>query len=319
MRILFALLCLCSTHILNAIPPEEAKETTNNLRILDLLPNIVIPLAVEPGMPEDFVARSPNEVLDPSDWIYWGPKNDVEAYLKNPESLQVPLLRVKLSANVAQTGPDSFTVSIEDIKKKYPKEFEGGVHHWGNYPVLDVKALAEDKLIFMAWVGLNDPGAGWTLMFNLVYPEKKGHPNKEDRDFWKNFITNTKQLSEQDLFKASGQDLQPGYTIINVGGVKLKMTAEKRQKDGKLQVVVIPSTPDIEYQYADMNEGLLGSQWNFGKPLLKVYGRISKKNGENSQVVIDHVASVLIETVPEFSVSREEIERKKDLFVYQKP
>lgn len=39
---------------------KDRLEAKNNLRILDLLPNLLCPLAVDPGIPADFIALSPN-------------------------------------------------------------------------------------------------------------------------------------------------------------------------------------------------------------------------------------------------------------------
>jgi hypothetical protein len=87
-----------------------------------LLPNLLCPLAVDPGIPADFVALSPNGILDPYDFIYWGPKNVLIAYFKDPSSLKVPLIRVKLSEMVAQTGPNSFHKSFMEYLKKLRQE-----------------------------------------------------------------------------------------------------------------------------------------------------------------------------------------------------
>jgi hypothetical protein len=167
---------------------------------------------VDPGIPADFIALSPRGTLDPYDWIYWGPKDVLKAYFENPASLKTPVLRVKLSANVAQTGPNSFNnedsiQSFKMLKKEDPTGFASIETQWGNYPILAIRTKMEDQLIFMAWVGLNDPEAGWTLMFNLVYPDKKGHPNKEDRQLWESLIMKTIPLKDGDYFKACGQDL----------------------------------------------------------------------------------------------------------------
>ena len=93
---------------LTAIALKDKQDAKNDLRILELLPNLLCPLAVDPGIPADFIALSPSGTLDPYDWIYWGPKDVLKAYFENPTSLKVPIIRVKLSANVAQTGPNSF-------------------------------------------------------------------------------------------------------------------------------------------------------------------------------------------------------------------
>ena len=93
--------CIFIMNPLSAIAPDDTHEAKNDLRILELLPNLLCPLAVDPGIPADFIALSPKGTLDPYDWIYWGPKDVLKAYFEDPASLKVPLIRVKLSANVA--------------------------------------------------------------------------------------------------------------------------------------------------------------------------------------------------------------------------
>ncbi|WP_052354923.1 hypothetical protein [Candidatus Protochlamydia sp. R18] len=312
--LLFA--CIFTMNPLTAIAPKDTEEAKSDLRILELLPNFLCPLAVDPDIPADFIALSPRETLDPYDWIYWGPKDVLKAYFENPTSLKVPILRVKLSPNVAQTGPNSFNnqLSLKMLEKEDPKGFVSIETQWGDYPILAIRTQREDQLIFMAWVGLNDPGAGWSLMFNLVYPEKKGHPNKEDRQLWESLIMKTTQLKDGDYFKACGQDLQEGYTLVNVGGAKLKMLAEKRQSDGTLQVVIIPEASDVEFHYVDMMECLMGAKWKYGEPIVKVYGEIAVNN-ENVKSTTDYVTSIFFKTVPEFSFKKGD---GKKLLIFQK-
>jgi hypothetical protein len=310
--------CLFTMNPLIATAPIDKQEAKmDDLRILELLPNLSCPLAVNPGIPADFIALSPKGVLDPTDWIYWGPKDVLKAYFDNPTSLKTSILRVKLSANVAQTGPHSF--SNEKSLKMMEKDSEGFASietHWGDYPVVAIRTKMEGQLIFMAWVGLNDPGTGWTLMFNLVYPDfdKEGHPNTEERQLWESLITKTTQLKDGDYFKACGQDLQEGYTLVNVEGAKLKMLAEKRQSDGTLQVVVIPESPDVEFHYVDMIEGLMGAKWKYGEPIVKVYGEIAV-NKENVKFPIKYVTSIFFKNVPEFSFKKEDGNK---LLIFQK-
>lgn len=71
LSLLFA--CIFIMNPLMAIAPQGKQDVKNDLRILELLPNFLCPLAVDPGIPADFVALSPNEILDPYDFIYWGP------------------------------------------------------------------------------------------------------------------------------------------------------------------------------------------------------------------------------------------------------
>ena len=72
LSLLFA--CMLIMNPLIAIAPQGKQDVKNDLRILELLPNLLCPLAVDPGIPADFVALSPNGILDPYDFIYWGPR-----------------------------------------------------------------------------------------------------------------------------------------------------------------------------------------------------------------------------------------------------
>ncbi len=310
--------CIFIMNPLIAIAPQDKQDVKNDLRILELLPNLLCPLAVDPGIPTDFIALSPSGTLDPYDWIYWGPKNVLKAYFEDPTSLKVPIIRAKLSADVAQTGPNSFHKSFMEflkiLQQKDPKGFASIETKWGDYPVLAVRGKEEGHLIFSAWVGLNDPEAGWTLVFDLVYPDKKGHPTKKDRQLWESLLTKTTQLQDGDYFKACGQDLQEGYTLVNVGGAKLKMIAEKRQSDGTLQVVVIPENSDVEFHYVDMMECAMGAKWKQGEPMVKVYGEIVF-NDKNLQSTTNYVTSIFFKTVPDFSFKKDD--GKKSL-IFQK-
>lgn len=70
---------------------KESQDDKANLRILKLLPDLLIPFAVDSGIPANFIALTPSGTLDPFDWIYWGPKNVLKAYFENPESLNTPI------------------------------------------------------------------------------------------------------------------------------------------------------------------------------------------------------------------------------------
>lgn len=305
----FALIyvCIFSTSSLAALPSKDTQEAKNDLRILELLPNLLCPLAVDPGIPADFVALSPSGILDPHDAIYWGPKNVLKAYFKDPSSLKTPIIRVQLSAYVTQTGPNSFHKvfmdCLEKLKEEDPKGFASVETQWGDYPVIAIRTITEDRLNFTAWVGLNDPEAGWTLGFNLVYPDKKSRPNKKERQLWENLLTKTTQLKDGDYFKACGQDLQEGYTLVNVGGAKLKMLAEKRQSDGALQVVVIPESSTVEFHYVDMMECAMGAKWKQGEPMVKVYGKVVFTN-KNFKSSTNYVTSIFFKTVQDFSFKK---------------
>lgn len=169
----------------------------------------------------------------------------------------------------------------------------------------------------MGWAGFNEPEIGITLLFNVVYPQKENHPDAKDEELWRDFVMNTTQLNEHDTFKVGGQDLQPGYTVANIGGMKLKISAEKRKRDGKVQIVVTPFEPTVKYEFVRMKKCFLGSMWNYGAPSLKVYGNISKKHGEGEIVMDEYPLSILLQTVPEFTVDIKEAKDRKDVYVHQ--
>lgn len=306
MHRIFIFLCslLACTYPLVAITSSEPN-FKSDLRILELLPNLSCPLAVDPYLPADFIALSLNGVLDPYDWIYWGPKEVLNAYFKDQTSLKEPLIRVKLSGNVAQKTPGSLPKDHEEALKKMMQNDPQSYYReskWGDYPVDAVKIKMAGQTIRTAWVGLNDQGSGWVLMFNLVTPDNN---ETAAENLWNNFITKTTPLKDADYFKACGQDLQEGYTLLNVGGAKLKMIAEKRASDGTLQVVVIPESSNVKFHYVDMEECKMGAEWKHGEPMVKVYGEIqvSKDNWKN---ITRNVSSIFYKTVPEFSFKKDE-------------
>ena len=56
LSVLFA--CIFFINPLTAMASKEMQGVKNDLRILELLPNLLCPLAVDPGVPADFVALS---------------------------------------------------------------------------------------------------------------------------------------------------------------------------------------------------------------------------------------------------------------------
>lgn len=173
-----------------------------HFRILDLFPGFLCPLAIEPCIPEDFVALT-RGVPDFYDWVYWGPRKVLEAYFRDNDSLEVPILRLKISPTVAQTGPSSFNGEdgaefANHWRAASPAGLVFSERHWGDYPVFAITTEREGCVKFLAFVGLNDPEGEGTLIFELVYPDRAGHPNEKDREFWENFLAKTTPLEGDD-------------------------------------------------------------------------------------------------------------------------
>jgi len=198
MRLFFVLSLLCTFIYLHATDSEECDNADADLRISQLLPNIFYPLLVEPAIPANFVAMAPSGDVDLYDWVYWGPKDVLETYFKNPNSLENAVIRVKFSGNVAQISPDTFGNGVEEHVKQLKQADPQSViqKRWGQYPVVAIKEKMGNKIFNIAWVGLNVPDAGWTLMFNLIYPVNHREPSKEDEALWNTFITETEPLND---------------------------------------------------------------------------------------------------------------------------
>lgn len=294
--------------------PQEAE-----LHIKKLLPDLLTPLAVTPALPADFIALGANGQPDLCEWVYWGPKEILEAYFKDEKTLSQPIIRVILSANVIQTGPNHFTGQGEEFKAKVSslgaKNFSEKHLKWGTYPIYATKIDFPEKQTHSAWIGLNSP-EGWTLFAELVYPEKN-QPAEQSLAFWNHFLNNTKPLSDRELFKAHGQDLKIGATTVHIGGSKMVVLVEKRQADRKLQIVVIPMDETLEFKFKGSSQGSMGATWHYGEPLAKVSATIIKKDN-HTDLIQDMVISVLIKPVIEFTFDADELRRKEGIFVYQK-
>ena len=328
MRILVLLFTLVLSRYLSA-NDQEGWHPSKEFRIERLLPMAMHPLAVEPALPENYIAMSPNGNFDLYEGYYWGPKEVLEAFFKDRTSLTQPIIRVKLSFNVKQTGPDSFDgqsrAQFERMMKKFNKTMSVSLHHWGAYPVFATKADSICKKfpgMYLAWIGLCDPD-GWVLLLDLYCPANgTGRPSEKDVAFWDTFLNETRQLEERDCVLVNGQDMQLGYTLVKFPGgnnewIRVKASAEKRIKDGCIQVVMKPISSNVIFEYTSMSEGRSGLEWIRGAPMVKVKGSYVQKHADGQQH-IQCVTSILLKEVDEFSVNADDVKGQKDIFVYQK-
>ena len=300
---------------------QQYKSSDKTLRIASLFPRYMVArLAVEPAIPENFVL-----VEDPkSDRFFWGVKEEIQPALPNygASALKTAAFRLYLSDSCAQTGPDSLSTTSSELEKMAKSLGVRNVSitttKWGNYPVLSVKGKVSDKKLFrLAYIGLNCPD-GWVMVASLVHPDREGHPNKQDEQLWDDFIKNTKALSEPDFFIVHGQDLQPGYTILEHVGFKMTVVAEKRKNDNQLQIVLLPHPPGVSYTFDHLEEVLMGAQWNYGAPLVKLFGTLNLSHNEGWSVHTDEVISVLVKDVDEFSLKKKDVEKKpENIFLSQ--
>lgn len=297
-----------------------AKEFGENVRIFSLLPTLDAPLSVEPYIPKDFVATSKTGTLDLHDWVYWGPKDQVQAYFKDPASLKQSILRVRLSETVKQVAQDKFSVENDELCKLLApmglkRLFD--VHmKWGKYPIYVITAEFQEKWLYTAWVGLSDP-QGTTLMFELVYPATGSKPTNEHFELWNQFLDKTKPLAEPMYSDGFSILYAPGVTDVVLYGSEFAVIGEQRISDKLVQVVVDTKKSGLKGVLDSVYLAHISPQLNTGGPGAKVYLSLIRKEGA-SEVAYTHMLPVIIKPVDAFSVDAVEAKAKGDI-VYEQP
>lgn len=293
-------------------------------RIFTLLPTLDAPLAVDPYIPKNFVAMSKNGALDAHDWIYWGPKDVLEAYFNDPQSLKQSVLRVRLSETVKQVSAEKFSSENDELctllapmglKRLYDVRMK-----WGKYPVYVITAEFQKKWLYAGWVGLCDP-QGTTLMFELVYPVAAADaalkPTNEQFKLWDEFLDKTKPLSDPvylDGFKIS---YSPGVTDVLLYGAPFSVVGEQRISDKHIQVVVDTQKSGFKAVLDSVYLAHISPQLNTGGPGAKVYLSLVRMDGEK-EIVFKHMLPVIIKPVEAFSIDAE-LSRAKGDIVYEQP
>lgn len=293
-------------------------------RIFSLLPTLDAPLVVEPYIPKNFVAVSKTGTLDAHDWIYWGPKDVIEAYFNDPYSLKQSILRVRLSQTVKQVASTRFSAENDELcsllapmglKRLYDVRM-----NWGKYPVYVITAEFQKKWLYAGWVGLCDP-QGTTLMFELVYPvtlaDTALKPTNEQFKLWDEFLDKTKPLPEPICSDGFSISYSPGLTDVRLYGAAFCVIGEQRVSDKHIQVVVDMQksgfTPVLDSVYL----AHITPQLNTGGPGAKVYLSLRRKEGEK-EMVFTHMLPVIIKPVDVFSVDAQAAQAKGDI-VHEQP
>jgi hypothetical protein len=274
----------------------EEIDVSQPLRIDALIPKSHTPwcLAVEPALPAHFVALGEKNEVNPLEWLYWGPEEVVKAYLQDPASLSSPIIGVKIAAQFAQRQPGVLDEAAIRQRLGEGEDVTLRFGNWGAYPYCVVSALCQGKQAHMAYVGLN-AADGAVLFLTLRTPSKD--PSAAQA-LWNNFFQNTKQLPLPLFFKAHGQEMHPGYTIVRILDRTIKVVAERRTSDQKIQFAVIPEDGTVTFEYAHAFEGQMGADWHLGEPLLKITGAYVVDEGWLHQSM---TTSVLIQDVEQFS------------------
>jgi len=275
----------------------EGEVVWEDLSIQKLLPGFMMRPAVEPYLPKNFVAMSPPGA---GALLYWGEKEAIEAYFADDNSsMKSAIISINISFNVAQIDEDHF--SDEGFESGMIEEgFKNLVinkRKWGAHPVMSMTATVEGKEVRTAWIGLNTDGQ--VLLANLLYPSNQAGPSEDDLKMWSDFLTKTKGLDQHAFFKAHGQDLREGLTLVNVYGSVLKVSAEKRMRDGQIQMRIEPADETITCRCLNVEQLLMEAPWHFLEPIVKMEAQIQVKSDAN--IMLDQTITVLLKTVNEFS------------------
>lgn len=273
-----------------------------DLRIQKLLPGYMIIPAIEPYLPANFVA-----LCHPEDWntVYWGDRDVLRTFFeKGPYHLKSAIIRVAVSLNVAQIDENTFSdeCSDSDLASKGIKNCVINKWKWGPHPVMSMDATMGDDEVNVAWIGLNE--GGQVLCAGLIYPPNQHAPSSEDLNMWSEFLKKTKSLDEHAFYKAHGQDLREGFTLVNVYGSVLKVSAEKRMRDGKIQINIEPADQTISCKCLAVDQMLMPVKWHFFEPIVKIQSEIQVTGDAN--ITSYNVITVLLKEVSEFSNNDEE-------------
>lgn len=281
---------------LSAIPlASQAAEPL--LRIQELVPSswIEYPM-VSPALPPNYHARE----WSPTEQVIWGTEEDLAKIPGTPEGFGnlSELLVLGHSGDVAQIGPQEFSCEphlpqlVEAIGLQ---NFKSEKLQWGDYPVLAIEGELPDGRTFrVCWIGLNSP-YGLAICVQHYHPEGANLSSQ----VWSDFLHQTTQLPDYEIFKAQGLDLNEGYTIYTAGEVSFKVIAERRTADGLLAILIEPLTPGAAFEVKEVGEARMGSKWKYGEPCTKIAGVLTEETGDSRTHY--GVVTVLTKEVNDFS------------------
>lgn len=322
LNLFFACLCIV-TGSAYASDQNEMKQNDPEPtmpRILELIPKgwCKFP-AIEPSMPQNYIATGLKENFDMASKILWGEKKDIENLSEDIDSpVTYPVFFLRHAGDITQV--DSKTFSCEKTLEQELKTL-GAVDlkiqklFWGTYPILACEYKKPDNsTVRFAMVGLNEDG--WVILVNL-HPQKPNKDISEDQlhQIWNSFLINTRQLEEQEYFIAKGMDMREGYTNFRAGTARLKVYVEKRKSDGKLAVLINPENPGITFEINELFECHMGSKWKFYEPCTKVCGMVTEVN-KNMTNYIDTVITVLTKMVDEFSFVLDKTKLSENMIIF---
>lgn len=291
--------------LFNGIRGEDKFPETPSPEVMYLFPEFLIIPAIEPALPAKYKAAHSRDPFDPR--VYWGTGNGLNTYLLTGFPIKdCPVFSVRISENTLQCELNEAGVR-KLIDEKFPalglKNIGTRFLNWGQYPVVAMENRFDSMVVYSAWVGLNEP-TGETLLINYLFPNGRGHPTAKEIKIWETFLNETKELPPQYYYITKGQDLHPGYTVVNLGPASFRVIAEVRKRDRAPLIAVEPLNENTMFTFKDMQEGAMGGEWNAGATAIKVTGTVTARN-----YIFDETSTVMVKEVDEFTVEPEALKK----------
>lgn len=301
--------------ISTALTAEEPSSVKHS--VSEFFPGLISPPAVDLALPEDFIVdtfeKRINNDIKMSGPVLWGTKEQIEAFHEHKDLTQ-PIIIVSLSSKVAQIGPNSFSIekSLSESPKRRP--FSMDKYMWGDYPILVLRVLKDNKLYQSAYIGLNMEG-GHAAFLAIITPASENDTLDTPCPVWDNLIKNTKLLTEQEMLKIHGYELLEGITTYEMVGEKIKVTAEK-DINGKHQLAVFILTDGVKIKdIGDAFIGFKGGEWKKGEYLVKL--PITLEINNKYSIVNQCIIPILLKTVDQFSVPTSELKHDSNVLVQE--
>ena len=306
-----AFLVSCSTSlptddslVSSASTSLQEKVVWEDLRIQKLMPGYMIFPAIEPCLPDNFIGLSHP---DPNKWnkLYWGTKEALEKYFQRVggEPITLPIFYIEMSSSVAQKDDGSFTCEntvYEELAAEGYSDIKVNKWQWGTTRAISASFTAHGVKNYLAWIGLGV--GGQVLVVSLFLPDEELF-QEDASQLWENFLTKSRPLEEHDFYKVHGQDLREGFTLVNVYGSVLRVSAEKRIRDGKIQITIEPEDTQISCKCSNATQLLMEAPWHFFEPIVKIQAQIQVSSTAN--IIYDTTMTVLLTRVSEFSHNKE--------------
>jgi hypothetical protein len=315
MKVKFFSLFYALTLFLFSVNPLSANEKAlfEKPRICALLPDLLSPLAIEPAIPNDFVAKSPSG--DPSimNALFWGNPSVLEDFFKNPKELKEEIINIQVSQNIQQKGLvlEGDKKLIQEMRQKGFQILNSKRLMMGVYPVWMVHLKGpHQETVLIAWIGLN-ASQGTVLMFSPVLPQ-----GKKESSLFETFLTKTKPLDQEAFFRAHGLCLKEGETLVEEGGAQFKMSVEKRNRDHKLLIVVEPLNEETEFSIGQVKIEKMGGSWKKNQLVAEVEGEIFFSQEGKKCRLEGHKTSVLIRNVDKFTPNVTELKKSPKNKIY---